>query len=57
MNCCKDMKQAISFNYIDHFETDAEGFEPDPNYYIPSENGNYETPLKFCPFCGEKLNV
>jgi hypothetical protein len=50
------MKEAISFDYIDHFETDAEGFEPDPNYYLTNEYGNYKIPLKFCPFCGVKLN-
>jgi hypothetical protein len=44
-NCCKDGKQVIYF------------FEKRKEYYLQYEGQDWWAIIKFCPWCGKKLDI
>lgn len=44
--CCNSLKVAIEYNFINYDNNKLK---------LLNEYGWWDTPLKFCPFCGKEL--
>jgi hypothetical protein len=61
--CCDNIKSAITDNFLSLGEYDSYGLNKDGNINIlrcaPYPEGAvwHELPIKYCPFCGEKIEI